>query len=239
MVLSRATGSPFVYSLSLVSVVSGQPKLGETHLPLQSAVYEEIRRRILRGELLPGTRLVEDRMAAELGVSRNPVREAIRVLAAEGFVELTPRRGAAVAHLGAEEAEELFDVRMALESLAARLAARRTDDGTRERIESILRSAEAASDAGDQESLVSLNAEFHEAVIELSGNTYLSMVATPVLQRARWLYQQSLPVRAAHSWTEHVALARAILDGDEVAAEAHATTHVAAARAAFRDVRRG
>lgn len=214
-----------------------QQRLGDRHLPLQAVVYEEIRQQILRGELLPGTRLVEDRLAADLGVSRNPVREALRVLAAEGFVELLPRRGAAVARLDADEAEELFDVRMALESLAARLAARRADDGTRERIERVLTSAKTASEAGDQEGLVGLNAEFHSAVIELSGNTYLAMVATPVLQRARWLYQQSLPVRAAHSWTEHVALAQAILDGDEVAAEAHATTHVAAARAAFRTVR--
>jgi DNA-binding GntR family transcriptional regulator len=216
-----------------------QLRPGDLHRPLQSVVYEEIRGMILRGELLPGTRLVEDRLAERLGVSRNPVREALRVLAAEGFVEVLPRRGAAVATLGADEAEELFDVRMALESLAARLAARRVDSATRRSLEHILHAAEAAASSGDQDSLVSLNARFHEAVVELSGNTYLRMVAAPVLQRARWLYQQSLPVRAAHSWTEHVALARAILSGDEVAAEAHATTHVAAARAAFRSVQEG
>lgn len=199
-------------------------------------MYEELSRQILHGELLPGTRLVEDRVAESLGVSRAPVREALRLLATEGFVELLPRRGAAVARLDADEADELFDVRMALESLAARLAARRVDDRTRERIETILSSAQAASEQGDQEALVELNADFHNAVIELSGNAYLAMVASPVLQRARWLYQQSLPIRAAHSWTEHVALAQAILRGDEVAAEAHATTHVAAARAAFHTV---
>ena len=64
-------------------------------------------------------------IAERLGVSRNPVREAIRVLAAEGFVEVTPRRGAAVSRLPSEEAEELFDVRMALEGLTARLSARK------------------------------------------------------------------------------------------------------------------
>lgn len=211
-------------------------RLGDGHRSLQSLVYEEIRRLILSGELLPGTRLVEDRLADRLGVSRNPVREALRVLAVEGFVEMLPRRGAAVARLGLDEAEELFDVRMALEGLAARLAARRCDGGTAQRLDAILRAAEEASDARERERLVRLNAEFHEAVIEVSGNAYLLMVAMPVLQRARWLYQQSLPARSTHSWVEHVALADAILAGDEVAAEMHATAHVAAARAAFRQV---
>src|SRR3569833_1070557 len=96
--------------------------LGAQHLPLRDVVTAELRRLILQGELLPGERLVEDRLAERLGVSRNPVREAIRVLAAEGFVEVTPRRGAAVSRLSPEEAEELFDVRMALEGLSARLS---------------------------------------------------------------------------------------------------------------------
>ncbi len=97
--------------------------LGEAHLPLRSVVQDELRRMILSGELPPGSRLVEDRLAERLGVSRNPVREAIRVLSAEGFVEVLPRRGAVVASMGQAEVAELFDARMALETLAARLAA--------------------------------------------------------------------------------------------------------------------
>lgn len=208
--------------------------LGEAHLPLRSVVHEELRRLILSGELPPGSRLVEDRLAARLGVSRNPVREAIRVLAAEGFVEVLPRRGAAVASMGQAEVAELFEVRMALETLAAKLAAKHITPAKARHLEGVLEAAEQATQAGEQQRLVDLNAQFHEAVVQATDNTYLIMVTEPVLQRARWVYQQSLPVRAAHSWSEHVSLARAIIDGDEVAAEAYAVAHVAAARASFR-----
>lgn len=208
--------------------------VGQAHLPLRSMVYEELRRLILAGELPPGSRLVEDHLAKRLGVSRNPVREAIRVLSAEGFVEVLPRRGATVASMGAAEVEELFDVRVALESLGARLAARRVTPHVVERLQNVLAAAERATSDGGQTELVDLNAAFHESVIEAAGNAYLAMVAQPVLHRARWVYQQSLDVRAAHSWTEHISLARAIIAGDEVAAEACAAAHVSAARAAFR-----
>jgi DNA-binding GntR family transcriptional regulator len=90
--------------------------LGAAHQTLRDEVTTELRRRILFGEFAQGERLVEDRLAALLGVSRNPVRESIRVLATEGFVEVVPRLGATVARLSAEEGEELFDVRMAIEN---------------------------------------------------------------------------------------------------------------------------
>lgn len=90
---------------------------------MREVVAAELRRLILSGEVAPGSRLVEDRLAERLGVSRNPVREAIRVLSSEGFIEVIPRRGACVALLSGPAAEDLFDVRMALEPVAARLAA--------------------------------------------------------------------------------------------------------------------
>ncbi|WP_127930794.1 GntR family transcriptional regulator [Nonomuraea polychroma] len=104
--------------------------LGAAHRTLRDEVTGELRRRILSGELAQGERLVEDRLAALLGVSRNPVRESIRVLAAEGFIDVTPRLGATVARLSADQGEELFDVRMAVEGLAARLAARDRSAGS-------------------------------------------------------------------------------------------------------------
>lgn len=213
--------------------VEDHGSLGQAHRPLSSLVHEELRRLILSGELPPGSRLVEDHLATRLGVSRNPVREAIRVLSAEGFVEVLPRRGATVASMGAAEVEELFDVRVALESLGARLAARHVTPGVARQLQEVLEAAERATADGQQAELVDLNARFHDAVIEAGGNAYLTMVAQPVLHRARWVYQQSLDVRAAHSWTEHVTLARAIISGDEVGAEACAVAHVRAARASF------
>src|SRR5205823_4539741 len=99
--------------------------LGETHRPLRDVVCDAIREEILAGGHPPGSRLVEWRLAEDLGVSRNPVREALRVLEAEGYVTMVPRRGALVSTIGPTEAEEIFDVRLALEGLVARLAARK------------------------------------------------------------------------------------------------------------------
>jgi DNA-binding GntR family transcriptional regulator len=207
--------------------------LGGAHLPLRDLVTRELRRRILVGDLAPGERLVEERLAELLGVSRNPVREAMRVLAAEGFVEVTPRRGAAVARLSAGEAEELFDVRMALEGLAARLAARKRSPGAIERLRSLLERARAAVDTGDLSGVADLNTEFHAAVVDAAGNAYLNLVVEPMLRRAQWVFLQTADARAPHSWTEHVGLLDAIVAGDEAAAEEHAMAHVAAARESY------
>jgi DNA-binding GntR family transcriptional regulator len=207
--------------------------LGGAHLPLRDLVAREVRRRILVGDLAPGERLVEERLAELLGVSRNPVREAMRVLAAEGFVEVTPRRGAAVARLSADEAEELFDVRMALEGLAARLAARKRSPDAIERLRFLLERARAAVEAGDLTGVADLNTEFHAAVVDAAGNAYLSLVVEPMLRRAQWVFLQTVDARAPHSWTEHVGLLEAIVAGDETAAEEHAVAHVAAARKSY------
>ncbi|GLY73512.1 GntR family transcriptional regulator [Actinoallomurus iriomotensis] len=207
--------------------------LGSTHRPLRDVVTAELRRLILQGELMPGERLVEDRLAARLGVSRNPVREAIRVLAAEGFVEVTPRRGAAVARLSPDEAEELFDVRVALEGLSARLSARKVTPETADRLRAVLDSARLAVDEGRLGDVADLNTAFHAAVADLAGNAYLSLMVGPMLRRAQWLFQQTAKHRAPHSWTEHLSLYEAIAAGDERAAEDRAIAHVEAARRSY------
>lgn len=207
--------------------------LGSAHQPLRELVTEEIRRRILTGVLAPGERLVEDRLGGTLGVSRNPVREAIRVLATEGFVEVTPRRGAAVARPSPRQAEELFDVRMALEGLAAgRAAARRASDTAR-RLHGLLEAGRDAVRDRKIGEVADLNTEFHTAIAEESGNQYLATLIRPVLRRAQWVFLQTVRDRASHSWTEHQGICEAIVSGDEATAQARATAHVAAARHSY------
>lgn len=207
--------------------------VGALHRPLRDTVIDELRRRILSGELAQGERLVEDRLAASLGVSRNPVREAIRVLASEGFVQITPRVGAAVASLSSEEANELFDVRMAIEGLAARLAARKSSPEAVERLHLVLESAKDAVESGRHDVVADLNTAFHRAVGEVAGNSYLNLMMAPMLQRAQWVFSQTAAVRGPHSWTEHLHLYEAIAAGDEDEAQARAIAHVAAARRSF------
>ncbi|MEU4230665.1 GntR family transcriptional regulator [Nonomuraea sp. NPDC026600] len=207
--------------------------LGGAHLPLRDQVTAEIRRLIISGELAQGERLVEDRLAARLGVSRNPVRESIRVLAAEGFVLVIPRIGATVARLSPAEAEELFDVRMAIEGLAARLAARKRTPETAARLRMVLDSAKEAVEGGRLERVADLNTAFHLAVGEVAGNSYLNLMMAPMLLRAQWVFRQTAAVRGPHSWSEHLSLCEAIAAGDEDEAQARAIAHVAAARRSF------
>lgn len=210
------------------------PSIGTSHQPLRTLVCDELRRRIVTGELPPGSRLVEDRLALQLGVSRNPVRESLQVLAGEGFVELLPRRGAVVARVTAEQAEELFDVRMALESLAARLAARRRDPAALARLRDVLVRAREATEQGELDRLAACNTEFHQQVVAAGSNAYLSLLVAPMARRVQWVFRTSAADRGPHSWTEHEALLRAIEAGDEEHALALASAHVAAARASYR-----
>ena len=210
--------------------------VGRVHQPLRSLVSDELRRLVVTGELPPGTRIVEDRLAERLGVSRNPVREALQALAAEGFVELLPRRGALVAQITAEQAEDLFDVRTALEPLAARLAARRADPDGVDRLRKVLVRARDATDLDELDLLAACNTEFHSTVVELSGNDYLGLLVAPMARRVQWVFRTSAATRAPHSWTEHEELLRAIASGDEEYAEAVARSHVAAARASYRAI---
>ncbi|MEU4572941.1 GntR family transcriptional regulator [Nonomuraea sp. ATR24] len=207
--------------------------LGATHRTLRDEVTAELRRRIMSGEFGQGERLVEDRLAALLGVSRNPVRESIRVLAAEGFVQVVPRFGATVATLSAEEGDELFDVRMAVEGLAARLAARKRTTASAERLRRVLEEARQAVDEGRLDAVADLNTAFHLAVGEAAGNSYLNLMMTPMLQRAQWVFSQTAAARGPHSWSEHLSLYEAIAAGDEDEAQARAVAHVAAARRSF------
>lgn len=207
--------------------------LGAAHRTLRDEVTAELRRRILSGELAQGERLVEDRLAALLGVSRNPVRESIRVLAAEGFVQVVPRIGATVARLSVEEGEELFDVRMAIEGLAARLAARKRTPGSADRLRRVLESAKEAVEQDRLDDVADLNTAFHLAVGEAAGNSYLNLMMTPMLQRAQWVFSQTAAARGPHSWSEHLSLYEAIAAGDEDEAQARAVAHVAAARRSF------
>lgn len=208
--------------------------IGAERQPLRSLVCDELRRLVITGELAPGTRLVEDRLAAQLGVSRNPVREALQTLATEGFVELLPRRGALVAQITAAQAEELFDVRMVLESLAARTAARKASPPAVAALEAVLDQAREATERGDYDRLATCNTAFHELVVKASGNEYLALLVAPMSRRVQWVFRASAASRAPHSWTEHEALLRAIADGDEEHAALLAGAHVAAARASYR-----
>jgi DNA-binding GntR family transcriptional regulator len=198
----------------------------DDHPPLHGRVVAELRQAILSGKLKPGERLVEERLAEELGVSRNPVREAIRMLASEGLVEVTARRGASVLRLNGQEARETIEVRALLEGHNARLAARHRDQDTIRRIGKVLARGTRAVAAGRFDQLMELNQEFHRELYAAGRNTVLGDLVQKLRERTAMLFSPADPARQAHLWQDHAAILRAIIDGDERAAAALAAEHV-------------
>jgi DNA-binding GntR family transcriptional regulator len=201
-------------------------RLGEEQSPLHDRVIAELRQAILSGQLKPGERLVEGRLADELGVSRNPVREAIRALASEGLVEVTARRGAAVATMTEHEARETIEVRALLEGQNARLAARRQDKQIIRRIQTVLNKGTAAVAAKRFDQLFDLNQQFHRELAAAGQNTVLGELLQKLRERTAMLFSPADPGRQARSWEEHAAILRAIVEGDERAAATLAAEHV-------------
>jgi DNA-binding GntR family transcriptional regulator len=205
---------------------------------LRDIVCDDLRRMIQEGSLAAGSRLVEEPLAASLGVSRNPVREAIRVLAAEGYVEILPRRGAVVASLTSEDVSQLFDVRAPLEGLAGRLAARNRTVAHLRAIDQILRSAQVAVDSGDRLSVAELNTAFHGAVLTAAANQYLTDLMVPLRGQLHRVFVESFEGGRAHqSLSEHRQLAAAVADQDVDRAEQLGHDHVLGARRWFESVR--
>jgi DNA-binding GntR family transcriptional regulator len=209
-----------------LTAVTTKRRLGEEHSPLRDQVVTELRQAILSGRLKPGERLVEGRLADELGVSRNPVREAIRALASEGLIEVTARRGAAVATMTEQEARETIELRALLEGQNARLAARRHDQQIIKRIEAVLNKGSAAVAAKRFEQLFDLNLLFHRELAAAGQNTVLGELLQKLRERTSMLFSPMDPGRQARSWEEHAAILRAIIDGDERRAATLAAEHV-------------
>ena len=208
--------------------------IGADHVALREQVLAELRRRIVDGDYGQGERLTETRLADDFGVSRNPVREALRVVEAEGFVQILPRRGAVVATLDDTAVRDLFAVREQLETLAAGLAAERATPNDMARLRRLLDQASSATDAKDFDQVAELNSTFHRAVIEVSGNRWLLSISAAMYHHVHWVFRVGAAQRAPHSWEEHIRLVEAIEARDPAAATTAAREHVeAAAKAAL------
>ncbi|MBV8391940.1 MAG: GntR family transcriptional regulator [Alphaproteobacteria bacterium] len=201
--------------------------------PLSREVSDRIRGQILSGRRKPGERLIEDRLSAELGVSRVPVREALRGLSAEGLVRIEPRRGASVAEITPEVVSELVEVRALLEGLNARLAAERHDPAIVAELRETLARGNAAAQSGTSAELAELNAEFHERLSVASRNTVLSEMMRGLRERTSLAFALNRRDRAADDWQEHAGVLEAVIAGDGELAALLATRHVQNAAASF------
>jgi DNA-binding GntR family transcriptional regulator len=186
----------------------------ERPAPLRQAVYDAIAEMIINRELRPGEHLVENELAAQLGVSRQPVREALQRLQSEGWVDLRPALGAFVHVPTEEEADQLLATRTLLESESARLAARNSTAEQVERLRELQRAGEKALSDDDQAELVAANAALHAHVVSMSGNKVLAELIALVDRRVRWYYAPIARSRGGEAWSEHAELIEMIASGN-------------------------
>lgn len=210
--------------------------VGLRHQPLREAVLDEIRRRIINGTYPPGHRLLEEEVASDLDVSRNPVREALQVLGMEGFVEIEPRRGARVTIFTSERAERIFELRQPLEGLVARLAARRRSEEQLREMRAVVAEGLATAEAGRLGELPELNTRFHELLASAADNEFLEDTMNRLSHLIEWIYAVRIQERSALSWHEHAQIVDAIERRDEADAERYSFHHIINARTAYESI---
>ncbi|MDT0303822.1 GntR family transcriptional regulator [Streptomonospora wellingtoniae] len=204
-------------------------------VPLRETVYETILNLIITREFPPGRHLVESELAEQLGVSRQPVREALQRLSNEGWVDLRPGYGAFVHTPTESEADQLLAVRAVLETEAARLAAGTAAPEQVEHLRELWRAGVAAVDDADVDSVVTANADFHRGVIEASGNRVLAELAAQVDRRVRWYYAPIARSRGMASWDEHAEIIAAVAGGDAAEAARLMNDHTERTRRTYHD----
>lgn len=198
------------------------------YLPLRDVVFQTLRQAILRGELKPGERLMEIHLAQKLGVSRTPVREAIRKLELEGLVLMIPRKGAVVAEITVSDLEEVLEVRMALEELAVKHACRLV---TREQLAEMKRLSEEFKKAllgDDVGACAQADMDFHDAIYMATGNSRLVQILNNLREQMYRYRMEYLKDRQSHSLLvkEHEEILLALEQGDENMALAATCKHI-------------
>ena len=201
----------------------------QNHKPLREIVYEELKRRILIGEIAPGTRMMEVELADDMGVSRTPVREAIRKLEKEGLVTIEPRRGAYASDVSIKDMTDVLEVRQYLEGMATGMAALKiTEEEKRE----LLKATEAYSKAvesEDTDEIILCDELFHKLIVDCSGNKTLIQMISQVQElalRFRYIYYDDFS-RYRNQPLEHKEIVEAIMSGDSEKARHAADVHIA------------
>jgi DNA-binding GntR family transcriptional regulator len=195
----------------------------------------QLRERILGGEYVPGERLGEVELAEKLGVSRTPVREALRMLAAEGLVDITANKGARVIEYPRRDLDHIFQIRAHVEGLAARAAAETASDADIDRLDQIATELKEHSAAGRLDDVYRLNADYHSTLNGLAGSSVViatvgQLIHASVLLRTLHSFDEAARRRSADHHLEIVAALRA-RDADWAEAVMHA--HLLSARASL------
>ena len=210
------------------------------HNSLHDEVASRLRERIFAGDLAPGTFIDEVRVAEEMNISRTPLREALKVLTAEGLVRHEPRRGCFVAEVTEKDLDEIFPVIALLEGRCAFEAARNASDADLAALEALHGKLSRHAKAKRINEYYEANFAIHEAIITLADNRWLAQVIgdlRKIVKLAR-LQQLHAPGRLEQSLSEHLAVFAALKARDPEGAEAAMRTHLTRQREALRELAR-
>lgn len=201
--------------------------------PLYVRIAANIREEILDGALAPGQRLQEQSLAGRYGVSRVPVRDALRRLEVERLIEVAPNRGAVVIAISPAQAAELLQVRLVLEELIVGHAAERRTEADLDALRNVVERGQRSVRGARPSDLVGLNTEFHQLLGRASHNPTATGLVEQLRPRIELVYAGRLPRRAQSSWEEHTAILDAIAAQDIEGAGAAMRVHLRHAAAAW------
>lgn len=197
-------------------------------LPLRDVVFNTLRKAILTGELKPGERLMEIHLANRLGVSRTPIREAIRKLELEGLVTMIPRRGAEVAQITEKSLKDVLEVRRALDALCAELACERITEEEMEQLASACIKFEKATKTKDATEIAKADVELHDIIVAATGNRRLVQLVNNLAEQMYRYRFEYIKDENQHEKLieEHRMIYESIRNKDSIAAAEAARVHI-------------
>lgn len=198
------------------------------HKPLRELVYDSLKKDIMTCKVKPGTRMMEVELANDMGVSRTPIREAIRKLEKDGLVVIEPRRGAYVSNISVKDMLDTMEVREELEGLAAYLTAARITDEEIDELLAIKDKYKSAVAKENTEDMIKYDEEFHGKIVEFSSNNTLIRLYETVQEltlRFRYLYYDDFS-RYEKMPQEHMEIIDALRTGDQNLARTTCDSHV-------------
>ncbi len=193
---------------------------------LPARIHELLEHAIIEGAIKPGARMHADKLAEQYGVSRIPVREALRSLHEAGWVEIRPRYGVYVRERSEGEVRDLFETRAVIEGALAGWAAQRRSDQDVERLHANVEAARQAADRADTAELTRRSAEFYAAVRIAAGNTVMGAVSADLEKRARFYFSMVAADLGADWASKHERLAELIIAGDVDGATTESRRHI-------------
>lgn len=198
------------------------------YLPLRDVVFNTIRQAILNGELEPGERLMEKQLADRMGVSRTPIREAIRKLELEGLVVMVARKGAEVARITEKDLKEVLEVRCALEELAVKIACERMSEKNLARLIKTMEEFKNAVNKKSVEKIIEKDVEFHDIIFEATENEKLIQILNNL--REQFYRYRVEHIRKSKDHTdllkEHEDIVKAITEREPMKAMESIRTHI-------------